>query len=175
MAKSDSFFIRAQVPVDVSPAYSQTEIDLGSFVNLGVSKSTLLRIHTISVQYADDTGVELPIYSLAAAGAKIGWQLTTQSQTALVLADDKSMAASGSLTVFGDPTSTTHAISTSESQDVNPQQWRNGYLIAVDSMFLGSDVGGTLTSGSATINVIIECTLENATQASSTALALSQQ
>ncbi len=175
MAKSDSFFIRAQVPVDVSPAYSQTEIDLGSFVNLGVSKSTLLRIHNISVQYADDTGVELPIYSLAAGGGKVAWQLTTQSQTALVTADDKSMVASGSLTVFGDPTSTTHAISSSESSDINPQHWRNGYLVAVDSMFYGSDQGGTLTSGACTINMVIECTLETATQASSTALALSQQ
>ena len=162
--------------VDVAPAFTQSEIDLGSFVNLGVSKSTLLRIHTISVQYADDTGVELPIYSSAATGgAKIAWQLTTQSQTALVTADDKSMAASGSLNLYGNPNSTAHGISASEHHDINPQQWRNGYLVGVDSIFLGSDVGGTLTSGAATINVVIECTLETATQASSTALALSQQ
>ena len=59
MAKSDSFFIRAESIVDVTPAFAQTEIDLGSFVNLGVSKSTLLRIHNIQVQYYDSTSFDL--------------------------------------------------------------------------------------------------------------------
>jgi len=175
MAKSDSFFIRAQVPVDVSPAFAQTEIDLGSFVNLGVSKSTLLRIHNIQVQYSDDTGVELPIYSITVPGTKIGWQLCTQSQTALVVATDKSLVASGSLTLYGDSTSTAHAQGMFEAEDVNPQHWKNGYLIGVDSMFLGSDNGGNLTSGAAEVAIVMECTLETATQAYSTALAISQQ
>ena len=175
MAKSDSFFIRAQVNVDVAPAFAQTEIDLGSFVNLGVSKSTLLRIHNIQVQYADSTNIELPIYSIAVPGGKMAWQLTTQTQTELVHATDKALVASGSLTLYGDSTSTAHGQGMFETEDVNPQHWKNGYLIGVDTMFLGSDNGGTISSGAATVNIVMECTLETATQASSTALALSQQ
>ncbi len=55
MAKSDSFFIRAQSDAASGGAYAQAEIDLGSFVNLGVKSSTLLRIHNVAVQYADGT------------------------------------------------------------------------------------------------------------------------
>ena len=49
MAKSDSFFIRASV-LQTGASYTQAEIDLGSFVNLGTKSSTLLRIHNIAVQ-----------------------------------------------------------------------------------------------------------------------------
>ena len=174
MAKSDSFFIRAQVKTNAG-TFAQTEIDLGSFVNLGVSKSTLLRIHNVAAQYADDTKVEALIYSIVVPGAKVAWQLTTQSKSALIMADDKSLVASGALTCYGDSTSTAHPQAQIETADINPQHWRNGYLIGVDSMFLGCDDDGTMASGETFVNVVLECTLETATQASSTALALSQQ
>ena len=180
MAKSDSFYIRAQTDAASGGAYAQTEIDLGSFVNLGVKSSTLLRIHNIAVQYADGTiagGIspELPIHATVAGGGKIAFQLTTQSQTSMVSAFDKSLVASGALQLYGDPNSTAHGVSASHDIDVGPQSWRNGYLVGVDSMFLGAEIGGTVASGDAVVSVVLECTLENATQATATALALSQQ
>ena len=179
MAKSDSFFIRAQTDAASGGAFAQTEIDLGSFVNLGVKSSTLLRIHNIAVQYADGTiagGIspELPLYSQAATGGKISFQLTTQSQTDMVSAEDKSLVSSGSVTMYGDDTAA-HAISSTEAFDVAPQHWRNGYLVGVDTLFLGAEAGGTVGSGDAVVSIVLECTLETATQASATALALSQQ
>lgn len=174
MAKSDSFFIRAKVTTN-GPTYVPAEIDLGSFVNLGVSKSTLLRIHNISVQYADTTGPEYPIYSLVVPGAKAAWQLTTQSHAAMVTADDKSLVSSGSLTAYGDSTSTAHGQGLFQVADLNPQMWTQGYLVGVDSLFLACDTVGTFTSGEMDISIVMECTLENATQANSVALALSQQ
>jgi len=175
MAKSDSFFIRARVTSN-DQTYVQSEIDLGSFVNLGVSKSTLLRIHNVAVQYSDNNGPNNPIYTTAAAPAGAAWQLTTQSQTALVLADDKSVVSSGALSAFGDSTSTAHAFGSFDTEDVNPQMWTQGYLIGVDSLFLAVDLSGaTFTSGNIDICIVMECTLEAATQANSVALALSQQ
>jgi len=174
MAKSDSFFIRAKL-ITAGGAFQQTEIDLGSFVNLGVSKSTIMRIHNVSVQYSDDTSVESMIYSITSPGSKVAWQLTTQTQTALVRADDKSLVSSGSLNCYGDPTSSAHPQAMIQDDDVNPQAWTNGYLIGVDSLFLGLDDQGTMGSGETYVAIVIECTLENATQASSVALALSQQ
>ena len=177
MAKSDSFFIRASTTFPAGAgSFDQTEIDLGSFVNLGVSKSTLLRIWNIQVQWSDDTGVEHMIYSSAAVpGGSASWQLTTQTQTALVLATDKSLVASGKLNCYSDPTSTAHSQQVTEVQDINPARWKNGYLIGVDSIFLGADGSNTITSGAGSVAIVMECTLETATQASSTALALSQQ
>ncbi len=174
MAKSDSFFIRASVETNAG-TFTQSEIDLGSFVNLGVSKSTILRIHNISVQFSDDSGPEYVIQSIANPGAQVAWQLTTQTQSSCVLATDKSLVSSGSLLAYGNPTSTAHPQALIQTADINPQSWRNGYLVAVDSMFLGVDDTGTMTSGEVVVAIVMECTLETATQASSTALALSQQ
>ncbi|HIA02337.1 MAG TPA: hypothetical protein EYN66_10570 [Myxococcales bacterium] len=140
-----------------------------------MSKSTLLRIHNVSVQYADSTGAEHPIYSTAVPGGKIAWQLTTQSKSALITAVDKSLVSSGGLVLYGDSTSTAHAQAMSESMDINPHDWTNGYLIGVDTMFFTIDDTGTISSGTVDVSVVLECTLETATQASSTALALSQQ
>ena len=179
MAKSDSFFIRASV-TSSGATFQQSEIDLGSFVNLGVTKSTLLRIHNISVQYAHATAPSTQISD--GTGNKIGFQLTTQSQTDLVYADDKSLVASGALALgagyIAPDGSATADFATNNWQqdlDIGPQQWTNGYLVGVDSMFMGVDLYGALDSGEVKVCIVLECTLETANQASATALALSQQ
>ena len=179
MAKSDSFYIRARVNQN-GTTFTQEEIDLGSFVNLGVKSSTLLRIHNIAVQYADFSD---PADAISGASAlKFAWQLTTQSQSGLVYADDKSLVSCGSLGLYNAQTaedgSAAADFSTgfvTQDMDVAPQDWKNGYLVGVDSMFLGIDGNGTATSGNISVAVVMECTLESATQASATALALSQQ
>lgn len=179
MAKSDSFYIRAKVTQN-GTTYTQEEIDLGSFVNLGVKSSTLLRIHNIAVQFADSDGVADAISG--ASALKVAYQLCTQSQTDLVYADDKSLVASGSLALYNGQVAPDGSAAddfatgfTTDRQDIAPQHWKNGYLVGVDSMFLGIDGNGTATSGNVVVSIVMECTLESATQASATALALSQQ
>jgi len=174
MAKSDSFFLRAEVDTN-GTTFAQTEIDLGAFVNVGVqggAKSTLMRIHNISVSYLDagDAGAAI---NETATNSKVSWQLTTQTQTGLVYPGrDKSLVSSGGLDIFADGTRT---IFVGEAPDVNPQDWTRGYLVGVDSMFLGADLSNVLDSGDLTIGIVMECTLETSSVASSTALALSQQ
>jgi len=179
MAKSDSFFIRAQVILSADVT-NQTEIDLGSFVNLGISKSTLLRIHNIQVQYLDNSENSDPIYDdTGTPGAIVRWQLTTVSTAQLVGADDKSYVSGGA---FSQASASTSAAAPGlliqnpvETHDMNLHEWTNGYLVGVDAMFLRGDSSVTWTSGPIEINIVLECTLENATQANSVALALSQQ
>ena len=173
MAKSDSFFLRGIVTSN-GTTYASQEIDLGSYVNLGVSKSTLLRIHNISVQITDDTVTS----AISTNGnAKIGHQLTTQEQTGLVTADDKSLVASGSLQLYNTEIAsgsfaTGQAV---ETFDIAPQKFTKGYLIGVDSLFIGVDQSAALDSGNVKVAYVMECQLEPATQANSVALALSQQ
>ena len=173
MAKSDSFFIRAKVTVS-GVTYAQKEVDLGSFVNLGVSKSTLLRIHNVEAQYTDNGDKSSMIYyDGGIPGGILRWQLTTQSQTELIDAEDKSFVTGGA---YSQASTTGNLVQNADhTADLNPQEWRNGYLIAVDSCFLGADSSATWDNGDIDICVVLECTLETATQASSTALALSQQ
>ena len=175
MAKSDSFFIRASV-LQSGASFTQEEIDLGSFVNLGVKSSTLLRIHNIAVQIADENEeMKGPI----AAGAilNVGWNLTTQSQTDLVHAFDKSVVASGRYELAANATVSTANTGYfgMDTRDVMPQDWRNGYLVGVDSLFLATEADQAADGGAYYISIVMECTLETATQASATALALSQQ
>lgn len=165
MAKSDAFFIRDAVTSN-GTTYAEQEIDLGSFVNLGVSKSTLLRCFSVATMIADSNGAQNPI--LHSADARVAWQLTTQSQSAIVNADDKSVISTGGLTIKT-------GMSPSHDYDVNPQDWQKGYLIGVDSIFLGVDLSASLDSGDVIVSVVLESMLETATQASATALALSQQ
>ena len=179
MAKSDSFFIRAKVTQN-GTTYAQEEIDLGSFVNLGVKSSTLLRIHNIAVQYIDENGVQDAISG--ASALKMAWQLSTQSQSGLVDASDKSIISTGSLGLYNAQTAEDGSASAdfstgfvTDRMDVAPQHWKNGYLVGVDRLFLGIDANGTATSGNIIVSVVMECTLETATQATATALALSQQ
>jgi hypothetical protein len=179
MAKSDSFFIRAIITSNGS-TYAQSEIDLGSFVNLGVSKSTLLRIHNISCQVTDSDSVEDSISG--ASALKIAHQLTTQSQTALVTANNKSLVCSGSMQTYvgyvapdGSATADFATQFATHDFDVAPQDFTQGYLVGVDSLFLAVNQNGTFASGNVKVAYVLECTLEPATQANSVALALSQQ
>ena len=178
MAKSDSFFIRGKVSTN-GVTYEQTEIDLGSFVNLGVSKSTLLRIHNISVQVLGKASAIQTINSGSAFAMM--HQLTTQSQTQIVYADDKSLIASGNLRGYNAQTSEDGSVAgdyttgfVTQDFDVAPQDFTNGYLVGVDSLFLGCDLSSADPTDMS-ISYVMECTLEGATQANSVALALSQQ
>ena len=172
MAKSDSFFIRASVQqAAASNAFVQSEIDLGSYVNLGVSKSTLLRVHNLAVQIQDNSAKMSGPYKSGNV-LNIGYQLTTQTQTALVDMTDKSVVASGRYSVM---VGAADEFFEADTKDALPQDWTNGYLIGTDTLFLAMAADQNSDAGAYDLSIIMECTLENATQANSVALALSQQ
>jgi len=163
MAKSDSFFIRATVSTS-GLTYVQTPVDLGFVVDaLG---KTVLRVHNIAVQYGGPTSS----YSGAPnTSTSVGFQLTTQSQTALVNADDKSIISTGRLAIA---TSATEVVMMSESLDVAPQHWTNGYLVGVEQIYLGVDQTFDHVDQ---VTIVLECTAETLSQSAAMALALSQQ
>lgn len=165
MARSDSFFIRATVATN-GTTFAQSSIDLGSFVDaLG---KTVMRIHNASVSYQSPGTV--PVVP-AANNAVCSFQLTTQSQTQLVGSINRSTISSGSLLISGDGTQV--ALNVSESLDIAPQEWTGGYLVAVESIFLGVDQ--SIASMVDEVTIVLECTVETMTAAASMALALSQQ
>lgn len=179
MAKSDAFFIRGKVTTN-GTTFAEASVDLGSFVNLGVSKSTLLRIHRVDVQYMDNGNNMTPIfYDGAISGNQCKWQLTTQSQGEIVDMTDKSLCASGSL--YSHVSSAPYAtgvpsqVNLSETVDLNPADFKLGYLVGVDTLYIGADNYAAWDTGDIDICILLSCTLESATQANSVALALSQQ
>jgi len=164
MAKTDSFFIRAKIATN-AVNFEQTSIDLGSYVD-ALGKS-VLRIHGVSVQYGSPT-------HLPACGnndsAMTAYQLTTQSQTAMVDATDRSQISSGRLVVGAAAQNIT---SLSDMADLSPEMFRNGYLVAVEQIYLGTD--SVNVNAVDQVSVVLECTVETLSQSAAMALALSQQ
>lgn len=165
MARTDSFFIRAQVLTN-GVTFNEAAIDLGAYVD-ALGKS-VLRIHNVQVQYGT-------------AGTYIGdrspnmvsgtqYQLTTQQQTGLVSLNNRSVVSSGSLNYACDKDANLSSVT--EVLDAGPQHWTDGYLIAVEQMYLGVDQG---TDSLDAVSIVLECTVETMTQAAAMALALSQQ
>ncbi len=170
MAKN-SFLIRATVDAGNAETYAQAEIDLGSYTNLGSSKPEVLRIHTAHWFIQNDDGT-MPSMGGDKAG-EIGWQLTTQSQAALVQVTDDSFLMGGQAGVRnadGDP----NPPSTAFSDSILPQHFTQGVVVAVPSIFLGALVGDEFTQD-CNIGLILECTTEPMSKANAVALAISQQ
>ena len=165
MARTDSFFIRASVSTDTTN-YNETAIDLGAYVD-ALGKS-VLRIHNVQVQYGD-AGESVGNLS-PSVNTDVSFQLTTQSQTSLVALNNRSVVASGQLAIACDAGSDLSILA--ESLDAGPQHWTDGYLIAVEQMYLGVDQGINALSQ---VSIVMECTVESMTQAAAMALALSQQ
>jgi len=163
MARTDSFFIRATTLTDALN-FNQSAIDLGSYVD-ALGKS-VLRIHNISVQY----GVPNGAYAGAPnSSTSSSFQLTTQSQTDLVAISNRSLISSGTLSIA---TGATEVVMMDSGLDVGPQDWTDGYLIAVEQLYLGVDQTFDHVSQ---VSIVLECTVETMTQAAAMALALSQQ
>ena len=101
----------------------------------------------------------------------IAMQVTTQSQTAMVNADDRSLVAGGKLLLVGDDGGACQVAS--ETLDVAPQEWTNGYLVGVEQIYLATDATANL--GLDTVSIVMECTVETLNQSAAMALALSQQ
>ena len=179
MAKSDSFFIRQTLDCAnlAGPAgFEQVEIDLGAYVS-ALGKS-VLRIHNIAVAVTDNAGRSPDIAAGGSGGeaknAAVNFQLTTQTQTNIVVASNKSVVASGLLNACNLDATAGVASVVSESFDNLPQLWTNGYLIATESMYLGGSAS-THWTDDIYVSVTLECTVETMSQASAMALSLSQQ
>tara|TARA_R100000951_G_C2642116_1_gene181301 strand:- start:544 stop:1047 length:504 start_codon:yes stop_codon:yes gene_type:complete len=167
MAKSDSFFIRASVTGN-GTTYNETSVDLGAFVD-ALGKS-VLRIHNVQARIVDENQLSTPSKDMTNYFA--GFQLCTQSQTALVSFTERSLIAAGTLSV-GEAEGVIRGIV--ETNDLMPQDFQNGYLVAVDTIFLGIDQNIASDLGEVEAQLILECTVETLSQSAAMALALSQQ
>lgn len=170
MAKN-TFFIRASVNIGDSDTYGQSEIDLGSYTNLGSSKPEVLRIHNINYQISDSAG--FPATMTGDKAAVVVWQLTTQSQTAPVLITDDSYVAGGNASLRN-PDAETFSPSQAFESTLMPQDFTAGAVIAVPSLFLGGLAGSNFTED-VFVSVMLECTTEPMSKANAVALAISQQ
>ena len=151
--------------------FNEVEIDLGAYVD-ALGKS-VLKIHNIQVHLQDATTLYRPPTYNAGTGAEVCWQLTTQSQADIVRPSNRSVVSAG-LTQFAEVGSGTgDGQLSSEAAGLNVHMFTDGYLIAVEQLFLGARQTG-ITNDSA-VSIVMECTVETLTQSAAMALALSQQ
>lgn len=170
--KSDSFTIRKTVEIGNDNTYREDNIDLGAYVD-ALGKS-VLRILNINVQMSDSTGRTSEVTATGSApynGAAAQFQLVTQPQANIVLASNKSVISTGRLVASGAggvPSYVSHDF------DNLPQLWSNGYLVAVDQIYLGGCASAGF-DGDVYCSITMECVVESLTTEAAMALALSQQ
>ena len=147
-------------------------MDLGAYVD-ALGKS-VLRIHNAAVAVTDSSGNAAQV-DAGTDSAAAQFQITTQSQTDTVLPSNKSVISSGIVYAQNSFSSDEFPL-VSHDMDNLPQLWSNGYLVAVDTIYLGGEASsGWVAAEDLTISVILECTVETMSQAAAMALALSQQ
>lgn len=170
MARSDSFFLRQTLNADNTGIYQETPLDLGAYVD-ALGKS-VLRIHNIAVSYTEADGTTVTLG--ANDGGAAQFQLLTQSQNSMVIPSNRAIVSTGTLIADNNAAAVGPPQYVSHDLDVAPQHWTNGYLIAVDSMYLGGRADSAFTTD-VYISVTMECTVEKMSEAAAMALALSQQ
>jgi len=153
--------------------YVETSVDLGAFVD-ALGKS-VLRVHNIQARLIDADNFTLPHRDNSDYFG--GFQLTTQTQTGMVSFTERALIAAGTLAVGSSQDAAGgQAITGAAAQnDLMPQDFNNGYLVAVDTIFLGGKQNIASSSGDCRAEIILECTVETLTQSAAMALALSQQ
>jgi len=174
MAKSDSFFIRFEVPVTVNAtptsSYNQIPVSLGSYVDaLG---QAVLRIHNIEYEWTTRDNQPPKMDGNKASPAT--FQITTQSQPTLVSLFDKSTVAKGMLWARN-PDATDNCPAEVYNDSHAPQHFSNGYLVAVETLYAAAQVGADWKDTNLKVAVVMECTIEKMSQSAAMALSLSQQ
>jgi hypothetical protein len=171
MARSDSFFIRAELALDAAGTFGTTSIDLGSFVDaLG---KTVLRVHNAAVQYTYGSNLA-PLIANPSDEGITSWQLTTQNQTGMVNASNRTVISTGALVASNGSLVGNTVTFISQDIDIAPQHWTNGFLLAVESIQLSGQNSAAFVDA-CDISLVLECTVETMTSAAAMALALSQQ
>tara|TARA_Y100001938_G_scaffold142478_1_gene213780 strand:+ start:133 stop:645 length:513 start_codon:yes stop_codon:yes gene_type:complete len=167
----NTFMIRASVNAGNAGGFNETEIDLGSYTNLGSSKPEVLRIHNVHT-ILSTSGGQIPKMEADKAG-NAAWQLTTQSQTGLVLMNDDSFVSGGTMAARN-PDQQEEPPTQVFGETLLAQDFEAGSVIAVPSLFLGG-LAGTEFTEDVYYSVILECTTEAMSKANAVALAISQQ
>jgi hypothetical protein len=171
MAAKSPFIIRGKVQHGTALGFAEDTLDLGAFVD-ALGKS-VLRIHSIQVAHQEDAAPEKgPVSTANGVTLNLGYQLTTQSQTAMIQTSDKSVIASGN-TVTAKFSSSAIVCGIWETNNINPTMWNQGYLVATETLYLSSDTD-QIADNAFTTNVILECTVEKLDERAAMSLALSQ-
>jgi hypothetical protein len=149
----------------------QVAIDTGAYVD-ALGKS-VLRLHNIAVRY--DFGGTGPAIQLANGECGGFFQITTQSQSGLVAATDRSVISTGQIHATNATGNVNQYTFYSDSLDVAPQHWMNGYLVGVEQLYLLVQSVGNGFTTDPRVEIVMECTVESLSQSAAMALALSQQ
>jgi hypothetical protein len=127
----------------------------------------------VAVQIYDTSPTGSFNIATANSSASVNYQLTTQSQTAIVGASDRSVIATGRLDTFNSSANPNQVTGMSQDSDILPQMWTNGYLVGVEQIYLAVDPSAAYTD--IAVEIVMECTVETLSQSGAMALALSQQ
>ena len=174
--KSSSFFIRGTVSLPANGDFTQTQIDLSSYVS-ALGKS-IVRIKSIEGEWTQGANGDKPGFAPFMDGEKAGcavWQLTTQSNSGLVSLDDRTTIGKGQIWARN-PDTGNNAPATVYNDSHLPQHYSEGFLCAVEDIYLaGESSPDWVDTTDLTFNIVLECEVLTMGQSEAMALSLSQQ
>ena len=173
MAKTP-FLIRHDITFsNAAQTINSNSLDLGSYTNLGSSKPEVLRLHKIDFMVTAADG-ELPDIA-ADATATVNWCMTTQENAAaLPLASDDAFVAGASLSYRNTDSGGARQPSQGIEQNILPQSYLDGYVIAVPSLFFTGFVDADFDED-VVVSFVLQCTTEAMSKSNAVSLAISQQ
>ncbi len=130
----------------------------------------MLKIHA-GHTYITDTGGEFPVMA-ADTGGSLSYQLTTQSHTSLVTAEDDTFILGGS-GGFRNADGSAMPPNQAVEQTILPQDYVDGYLVATPSLFLGGQISNQFNE-TVKICVVLECSTMPLAKEDAIAIALNQ-
>ena len=175
MAK-DVFLIREDVTFShTGGGIVQTEIDLGSYTNLGSSKPEVLRLHRVDFMVTNAATGDLPTLGANTTGS-VCWQITTQNNgtSLLVKGSDDSFVSGATLTYRNTDGNGSRQPAEGIEQNILAQDFINGYVIAVPTLFLSGFCDADFAED-VTVSVVLSCSTESMSKANAVSLAISQQ
>ena len=111
----------------------------------------------------------------ATSAGYAAWQLTTQSNSGLVSLDDRTTIGKGMLWARN-PDGSANPPTQVYSDSHLPQHYSDGFLVAVEDIYLGAQAGTEWAATSnTTFSIVLECEVLTMTQSAAMALSLSQQ
>ena len=139
MASKDTFFLRTTIDTDADN-YVSDDIDISAFVD--PARGRVMVIDRCWATYmtdgngpikADDVGVDVM--------RTVGIQVTSETKTSLVDANDNSLVLQGSLYVTTDNvTGTNNIIMYEEVTSMNPFETVSGFIVPTDKIHCALDV-----------------------------------
>jgi len=172
--QSSTFFLRQYVDTD-GVNFAQTTIDISSFVD--VLNGSVLKVKRGWSEWTSDDARPISGTDVRASGAVQGasaaGQVTTESRTGMLNLTNTNLMLKNQIYAHVDATANIDFLT--EDEGLNPMDFEDGYLVATEGLFFGTQSSAIDTwAADIRFSVILECEIVKLSLSDAQAVLVSQ-